>query len=256
MSRFRLTCIKAKLRRTSDIVGNVVRTDEKGEERAMGYKEILVTVGTGPAGSARLDLAAALAERFEAHLIGLHTALTPLAPRAGGYFDRFDRSLLDPIYREFSEGVIAREQAAQSLFEEVAKKRRLAAEWRSSAGYPSEDAALHGRYVDLVILGQTDPDNIETALFSPRAEEVALAVGRPVLVVPYAGRFEECGRRVLVAWNASRAATRAINDAMPLLAGAETVTVLSVDPGEDCPGARRGAGDGHRRTSGASRRQG
>src|SRR3954466_10901485 len=43
-------------------------------------------------------------------------------------------------------------------------KRRLAAEWRTSAGYPSEDIALHGRYVDLVILGQTDPDNIETAL--------------------------------------------------------------------------------------------
>ena len=73
------------------------------EERTMGYKEILVTVDTGPAGSARLDFAAALAERFEAHLIGLHTALTPLAPHRGGYFDHFDRSLLDPIYREFSD---------------------------------------------------------------------------------------------------------------------------------------------------------
>ncbi len=68
---------------------------------------------------------------------------------------------------------------------------------------------------------------------------MALAVGRPVLVVPYAGRFEACGRRVLVAWNASRAATRAVNDAMPLLAGAETVTVLCVDPDED----RRAHGD-------------
>ena len=54
-----------------------------------------------------------------------------------------------------------------------------------------------------------------------------------MLVIPYAGRFEACGRRVLVAWNASRAATRAVNDAMPLLAGAETVTVLCVDPDED-----------------------
>jgi nucleotide-binding universal stress UspA family protein len=54
-----------------------------------------------------------------------------------------------------------------------------------------------------------------------------------VLVVPYAGRFGECGRRVLVAWNASRAATRAVNDAMPLLARAETVTVLCIDPAAD-----------------------
>jgi nucleotide-binding universal stress UspA family protein len=221
------------LRPTPYIVRNVARTGRESEEKTMGYKEILVTVGTGPAGSERLDLAAALAERFEAHLIGLHTALTPLAPAAGGYFERFDRSLLDPLYREFSEGLVEREQTARSLFSEVAAKRRLAAEWRTSAGYPSEDAALHGRYVDLVILGQTDPDNIEEALVSPSPEEVALAVGRPVLVVPYAGQFQECGRRVLVAWNASRAATRAINDAMPLLAGAEAVTVLSVDPTED-----------------------
>ena len=37
---------------------------------------------------------------------------------------------------------------------------------------------------------------------------------------------------VLVAWNASREATRAVNDAMPLLAAAEEVTVLAIDPRE------------------------
>lgn len=199
----------------------------------MGYKEILVTVDTAPAGSARLDVAAALAERFEAHLIGLHTSLTPLMPPSGSYFEHFDRSLLDPLYREFSERMLKREEAAQSLFEGIARRRGLAAEWRVSAGYPSESAALHGRYVDLVVLGQTNPDEADSVLFAPRPEEVALAAGRPVLVVPYAGRFEVCGRRVLVAWNASRAATRAVNDAMPLLAAAETVTVLCVDPHED-----------------------
>ncbi|MGE0259728.1 MAG: universal stress protein, partial [Alphaproteobacteria bacterium] len=161
-----------------------------------------------------------------------HTSVMPLASAAGGYFEHFDRSLLDPLYREFSERMAERQEAARYMFEEVTGKRRLAAEWRVAAGYPSEAAALHGRYVDLIILGQTDPENAEMALFQPRAEEVALAVGRPVLVVPYAGRFEDCGRRVLVAWDASRVATRAINDAMPLLVGAATVTVLSVDPGE------------------------
>jgi nucleotide-binding universal stress UspA family protein len=199
----------------------------------MGYKDILVTADTSPAGAARLDLAVALAERFAAHLIGLHTSVMPPAPAGGGYFDHFDRSLLDPLYREFSERMTERQESARSMFGEVTGKRRLAAEWRVAAGYPSEAAALHGRYVDLIVLGQTDPDNTEAALFQPRAEEVALAVGRPVLAVPYAGRFANCGRRVLVAWDASRVATRAVNDAMPLLVGAETVTVLSVDPGED-----------------------
>ena len=198
----------------------------------MGYKEILVTVDTAPAGRARLDLAASLAERFAAHLIGLHTSVIPLPPR-GGYFEYFDRSLVEPLYRAFREKVVEQAEGASALLSEVAQRRGLASEWRLAMGYPSEAAALHGRYVDLVVLGQTDPDNAEAALFHPHPEEVALAVGRPVLVVPYAGRFGECGRRVLVAWDASRAATRAVNDAMPLLAKAESVTVLCVDPNED-----------------------
>jgi nucleotide-binding universal stress UspA family protein len=48
--------------------------------------------------------------------------------------------------------------------------------------------------------------------------------------VPYAGQFERVGERVLVAWNASRESTRAINDALPLLKNAAMVTVLAVNP--------------------------
>lgn len=201
------------------------------KEKAMGFKDILVTVDTAPAGLGRVELAAGLAERFKAHLVGLHTSVSPL-PTRGGYFDFFDRSLLDPLYREFAEKMGAQAEAARALFDEVAQRRALAAEWRVSTGYPSEAAALHGRYVDLIVLGQTDPDEPEAPLFRPLPEEVALAVGRPVLVVPYAGRFNEVGRRVLVAWDASRAATRAVNDAMPLLIGAHSVTVLCLDPSE------------------------
>jgi nucleotide-binding universal stress UspA family protein len=69
-------------------------------------------------------------------------------------------------------------------------------------------------------------------MLRPRPERVALAAGRPVLAIPYAGRFEAVGRRVLIGWDASREATRAVADAMPLLAAAETVSVLSIDPRE------------------------
>ena len=50
--------------------------------------------------------------------------------------------------------------------------------------------------------------------------------GRPILVIPYIGRFATVGSRILVGWNNSREATRAVNDAMPLLAKAISVTVL------------------------------
>ena len=173
---------------------------------------------------------ASLAERFAAHLIGLYTTLPVEGPRGRGYFDYFDRSLLDPLYREYQEKMRADAAAARRLFEEIATRCGLSAEWRSAAGYPSETTALHGRYVDLIVLGQSDPDDPQGALFRPLPEEVALAVGRPILIIPYAGSWREIGRRVLVGWDASREATRAINDAMPLLAGAASVTVLAIDP--------------------------
>ena len=196
----------------------------------MGFKDILVALDTARPARGRVELAAALAERFDAHLIGLHARLPAEAPRRHGYFDYFDRSLLDPLYREYQQKIEADGEATRRLFEEISGRRGLSAEWRTAAGYPSQITALHGRYVDLIVLGQPDPDDTQAVLFRPLPEEVVLAVGRPILVVPYAGDWKEIGRRVLVGWDSSREATRAINDAMPLLAGAEAVTVLAVDP--------------------------
>jgi hypothetical protein len=69
-------------------------------------------------------------------------------------------------------------------------------------------------------------------MIRPRPEQVTLASGRPILVVPYAGSFPNLGRRVVIGWNASREAARAVNDAMPLLTAAEIVSILTIDPRE------------------------
>jgi nucleotide-binding universal stress UspA family protein len=54
--------------------------------------------------------------------------------------------------------------------------------------------------------------------------------GRPVVFVPALGSFATLGRHILVAWNSSRASTRAVNDALPLIERAERVTVLAINP--------------------------
>jgi nucleotide-binding universal stress UspA family protein len=209
----------------------------------MGFKDILVALDAGAAARRRVELAAALAQRFEAHLVGVYATLALGPPRSSGYFEYFDRSLLEPLYREFDEKMRAEAEASRQFFEDTARRLGLSAEWRLASGYPSETIALHGRYADLIVLGQLDPDERQAQLLRPLPEEIALAVGRPVLVVPYAGSWEAVGRRVLIGWDASREATRAINDALPLLAGAEAVTVMAVDPAAgpaghgDVPGA-------------------
>jgi nucleotide-binding universal stress UspA family protein len=65
-----------------------------------------------------------------------------------------------------------------------------------------------------------------------RPNDVVMAVGRPVLVVPYAGTFKTVGKRSLVAWDGTREANRALNDALPLLADAQAVTVMFVGANE------------------------
>jgi nucleotide-binding universal stress UspA family protein len=185
------------------------------EGRQMVYKDLLVMLDSGVRSRERLQLAARLAERCAAHLVGL-----------------------------FVRGEIDRQGAgARRLFEDIAARHALSAEWRSAQGDPTELAAVHGRYADLIILGQIDPDAFATIAAQPFPEEVALLTGRPLLVIPYAGTFRAIGRRVLVGWDASRAATRAVHDAIPLLIDAESVTVLTIDAkvGENGHGELPGA---------------
>jgi nucleotide-binding universal stress UspA family protein len=64
-------------------------------------------------------------------------------------------------------------------------------------------------------------------------ERLALESGRPVLVIPYVGRYREIGRNVVIAWKAGRESARAVFDALPLLAGAETVDILEIKERHD-----------------------
>jgi nucleotide-binding universal stress UspA family protein len=106
----------------------------------------------------------------------------------------------------------------------------LATEWRAVEGEVAEVASLHARYADLAVIGQADPEGVAPGAAANLPERLILGAGRPVLVVPYAGRFEAVGRRVLLAWNATRESTRAANDALPILERAARVTVVSVNP--------------------------
>ena len=190
----------------------------------MTYKDLLVVLDTDVAVPGRIEIAAALAERFAAHLVGLYPQPTAEAPP---YFGYFDPALLSPFFEELRARARDAADKTRKTFEHITGLRGISAEWREA---PDADPALHARYADLTILGQLDPDEPDT--IRPRPEQVTLASGRPILVVPYAGSFPNPGRRIVIGWNASREAARAVSDAMPLLTAAEIVTVLTIDPRE------------------------
>jgi nucleotide-binding universal stress UspA family protein len=181
-------------------------------EGPVAYKDLLVVLDSEPRARRRLLLAADLAERFGAHLVGLYVTVGLENRR------RYHRSCPN----------LVREARAQ--FEDVVNGRPFSAEWRSESGFASDVTAVHARYADLTILGQFDPDNEGAPILCPRPEDIALSAGRPILVIPYIGEWPQIGRDVLLGWDASREATRAATDAMPFLAGAASVTVITVDP--------------------------
>lgn len=193
----------------------------------MPLRDILVHLDATAQGRTRLTLAAELARRHEAHLTALHVvdvALPFVAAADGG-----GSAMLAELLQSMRKDALAEAATVEAAFRERLQRDGIAGEWRLVEGAAPEQVALHARYADLAILGQEEPEGdrpaagaiVEAALFSS---------GRPILVVPYAGRFETVGRRVLVGWNASREAARAVNDALPLIAGAESATVLAINP--------------------------
>jgi nucleotide-binding universal stress UspA family protein len=196
----------------------------------MGLKDLLVYVDSDPACDSRVDVAAALAAKYEAHLTGLHAIGWPRLP---GYVEvELPPSFLDEQRRQLDE----RAGQMEARFQERARRHGIRAEWRAEEGDAVGIVKLHARYADLTIVGQGVDlkDAPGELVFLP--EELTLGVGRPVLVIPRYGTFPTVGKRVLVAWNGSREATRAVHDAIPILRDAAKVTILSVDPeGESRP---------------------
>ena len=186
-------------------------------------KDILVTLPTGDAPSIALDYAVTVASNFDAHLTGV-AFVQDLAAIAS--FDGATAAVLDRYRRE----VEAAAEGARVRFEETRQREGLSAEsmllTAAAVGIP-ELLARTARRFDLTILPQADPqgEGSEKAMI----EAVLLGSGRPILIVPY---FQEGGvkfERVLVCWDGSHNAARAIADAMPFLTRAKQVEVVTVE---------------------------
>jgi nucleotide-binding universal stress UspA family protein len=118
----------------------------------------------------------------------------------------------------------------ETAFRERLKFSNLQGDWQVASGKVSETVVCRVRHADLVILGQVDPAHPPPPAGRQLVEDVLMTSGRPILVIPYIGRFERFGTNILVGWNNSREAARAINDAIPLLAKAVSVTILEANP--------------------------
>jgi hypothetical protein len=116
----------------------------------------------------------------------LYAAIGPEPPGRFDYFNAY-APLFRPIYEDIKARTREQAEAMRAVFGDVVKRWLLSAEWRMASGYSAHRVALHGRYADLLILGQIDPAGPWSPLLHPAPDEVAMTAGRPILVVPYVG---------------------------------------------------------------------
>ncbi|HEX8027540.1 MAG TPA: universal stress protein [Vicinamibacterales bacterium] len=188
----------------------------------MAFKDLLVYAGAGGTTPICLDVASALAAGHNAHLTALHVIQPPLVPVDASGFVAAD------VIQQLEDQERERAEVARRLVTDAERRNGRCIEHRAVDGDTITTALLHSRYADLVIVGQDGGD--DPAGYSDLAEAIVMDAGRPVLVVPQAGKFSSVGKRVLVAWKQTAEATRAVHDALPLLRGAEAVVVMEVNP--------------------------
>jgi nucleotide-binding universal stress UspA family protein len=202
-------------------------------EAAMAICDILVSIDASAAGEGRLRLALALARSRKARLTALFIlpaprsaaspiGLGPIPPSAPVWTNAPTAAPHDP----------ERAEQLETLFRGELRSAGIGGEWYLLDQRDLFELVEYANAADLTILGQQSSDAPAEGVAGFVPDAVVVEVGRPVLIVPAFGKFETVGRRALVAWDGSREAARALGDALPLIEGAEAVTVLYVGAGE------------------------
>jgi nucleotide-binding universal stress UspA family protein len=199
----------------------------------MSLNDIIVHVDSAEATKARVEFAVALAKDHRAHLLGIAFAPTTLLPLYGADVGLADMS-------EVLDGVKAQGEAALQALKARAAADGVSVEGRLMQGMSEEfprEFACSARHVDLAIIGQPrdgDPLLGQYAL----VERCLFASGRPVIIVPAAAEKIEVAGTVVVAWDGSAEAARALNDALTFLKRPKRVVLLVGVPeeGSEPPG--------------------
>lgn len=205
----------------------------------MDYKTILVHIDGSRRAAARMEFAAQLANDHEAHLIGVTTT------GVSRYLYESFAPGIEPAGLAPYLGTLQREAEERAQrFEAFAQRAGVASfEKRVTDDDPAGALAMQARYADLVVLGQHDPDSEVSSVYADVPEYVTMNGGCPVLVVPYAGNVAPPLERVLIGWNASPEASKAVRQALPFLRRAKIVEVAIFNGEEqwDALGAQPGA---------------
>lgn len=190
----------------------------------MSYASLMVAVDDGRHASARVRLAAELAHRFGARLVG-----------AAGCLPEYPQSFGETIVpagmaiEEIRQAALDRLAGAEQVFRQASCLNDRVA-WRSDLGAPVPFLEQQSRAADLIVAGRYADDEGVSSGMMVGVGDVLMGSGRPVLVVPPGVEHLEA-RRVILGWKNTLQTRRAVSDALPFLRRAEAVQVLRIADG-------------------------
>jgi len=173
-------------------------------EAKLPFKDIVIYLDASPYLEQRLEVATAFAQKHGARLIGLDVS-TPAA--------------FEGAWRERAVEIPDR-------FETAAKALGVPFKYHVAGRESASGLFVHSS--DLFVATQPHVDTAHLT-FEGGPERVLLSGGVPGLILPCNWQKRELGKRVIVAWNASREATRALHDSLPILQKAELVSIFAFE---------------------------
>jgi nucleotide-binding universal stress UspA family protein len=186
-------------------------------------KDVVANLSVGISREVATEFAVSVAAMLHSHITGIAFRYEPLVPLTNRY--GFPAEVMDSQRVENEK----RAKSAMTPFDEAARRAAVSAQSRMLdvpvASAPDVFAKIARRF-DLAIMGQPETDT--PALERLLVQAALFDSGRPVLIVPYIQQRGLTLDRVIVAWDGSRSAARAVADAMPLLVRAKATEVLTV----------------------------
>lgn len=172
----------------------------------------------------RIDIAAALARRHQARLVGIYASFRH--PQ-----DAYEGTMVTAAINaiDVNSGLVEQQKLMTQLHE-AAKRAGVVSQFRTDEALPEDILAYESRFCDVLVISQPANYEFEPLLLPGFLASVILTAGRPVLMLPAMGNAKPIGKRVLYCWDGGRESARAIADAAPFLHEAKELFVLVIDP--------------------------
>ena len=189
----------------------------------MSIKDILIICDASEANDYRVDTSLSFAKVFNAYVTGIHLTPHPNASESSSGFSK----AIDYLASDQKELAKSIAETIKSKFEEKASELDIPYEWVCINGIDVNFIIDNARYADIVVLPQGYSRFGEES--TQRIDDyLSIYMGRPVIVLPDIKRVFNLPKRIIIAWDESQEATRAVHDVLPFLKYAENINVVCV----------------------------